>query len=121
MSDTTIPANTRVRYTDGHTDEIMVTMFQRTAAETYGKAHGWGSLMEAADNLNAHRAHLPCPQPPLTDLPFDRWLATVVSIEDINNDADTAVDMFGTPVAASVDDGEEEPDFGPFPAGTRTA
>ena len=24
MSDTTIPANTRVRYTDGHTDEIMV-------------------------------------------------------------------------------------------------
>ena len=53
MSDTTIPANTRVRYTDGHTDEIMVTMFQRTAAETYGKAHGWGSLMEAAVKFNA--------------------------------------------------------------------
>ena len=95
-NETAMPANTRVRYTDGHTDEIMVTMFQRAAAETYGKAHCWGSLMAAAVKL-----------------------ATVVSIEDINNDADA--DMFGTPVAASVDDGEEEPDFGPFPAGTRTA
>ena len=66
MSDTTIPANTRVRYTDGHTDEIMVTMFQRTAAETYGKAHGWGSLMEPPSSSTptapicaAARPHLP--------------------------------------------------------------
>ena len=110
MSDTTIPANTRVRYTDGHTDEIMVTMFQRTAAETYGKAHGWGSLMEAAVKFNAYSAYMRCRQTSLTDLPFDRWLATVVSI----------VDMFGTPVAANVSDGEEE-NFVPFPAGTPTA
>lgn len=120
MSDTTTPANTRVRYTDGHTDEIMVTMFQRTAAETYGKAHGWGSLMEAAVKFNAYSAYMRCRQTLLTDLPFDRWLATVVSIEDMANDTDDAVDMFGTPVAANVSDGEEET-FGPFPAGTPTA
>lgn len=120
-NETAMPANTRVRYTDGHTDEIMVTMFQRTAAETYGKAHGWGSLMQAAVKFNAYSAYMRCRQTSLTDLPFDRWLATVVSIEDINNDADADADMFGTPVAASVDDGEEEPDSGPFPAGTRTA
>lgn len=120
MSDTTIPANTRVRYTDGHTDEIMVTMFQRTAAETYGKAHGWGSLMVAAVKFNAYSAYMRCRQTSLTDLPFDRWLATVVSIEDIANDNDNAVDMFDTPVAANVSDGEEET-FGPFPAGTPTA
>lgn len=120
MSDTTIPANTRVRYTDGHTDEIMVTMFQRTAAETYGKAHGWGSLMLAAVKFNAYSAYMRCRQTSLTDLPFDRWLATVVSIEDIANDNDNAVDMFDTPVAVNVSDGEEET-FGPFPAGTPTA
>lgn len=121
MSDTTIP-NTRVRYTDGHTDEIMVTMFQRTAAETYGKAHGWGSLMEAAVKFNAYSAYMRCRQTSLTDLPFDRWLATVVSIEDMANDTDDtddAVDMFVTPVAANVSDGVEG-NFGPFPAGTPT-
>ena len=36
------------------------------------------------------------------------------------NDTDDAVDMFDTPVAANVSDGEEET-FGPFPAGTPTA
>lgn len=117
---TTVPANTRVRYIDGHTDEITVTMFQRTAAETYGKAHGWGNLMEAAVKFNAYSAYMRCRQTQLTDLPFDRWLAEVVSIEDIANDTETEpVDMFGAAVAAPA--AGEEQDFGPFPDGTPTA
>ncbi len=119
MSDTTIPANTRVRYTDGHTDEIMVTMFQRTAARPTARPTA-GAAQEADVKFNAYSAYMRCRQTSLTDLPFDRWLATVVSIEDMANDTDDAVDMFDTPVAANVSDGEEET-FGPFPAGTPTA
>lgn len=119
MNETTTPANTRVRYTDGHTDEIMVTMFQRTAAETYGKAHGWGTLMEAAVKFNAYSAYMRCRQTSLTDLPFERWLATVVSIEDMAKDND-AVDMFDAPSAVTGSDDEGENSV-PFPAGTPAA
>lgn len=118
MSDNTnTTANTRVRYTDGHTDEIMVTMFQRTAAETYGKAHGWGTLMEAAVKFNAYSAYMRCRQTSLTDLPFDRWLATVVSIEDIHNDVEPGPEYYNNdPIPSSHEGGAA----GPFHDGTKT-
>ena len=95
-TESSIPMNTRVRYTDGHCDEILVTMFQRTAAESYGKAHGWGNLMEAAVRFNAYSAYMRCRQTGLTSLPFDRWLSTVVSIEDIANDQTDTIDQMDT-------------------------
>lgn len=104
--------NTRIKYLDGHTDEVCVTMWQRCQAETHGKAKGWGNLMEAAVKFNAYSAYVRCRQIGVTALPFEQWADTVVSVEDMNNDvvdaeeSPTAYD--GTALLASTTD---EPDF----------
>lgn len=78
--------NTRIKYLDGHTDEVCVTMWQRCQAETHGKTKGWGNLMEAAVKFNAYSAYVRCRQIGVTTLPFEQWADTVVSVEDMNND-----------------------------------
>ena len=74
--------NTRIKYLDGHTDEVCVTMWQRCQAETHGKTKGWGNLMEAAVKFNAYSAYVRCRQIGVTTLPFEQWADTVVSVED---------------------------------------
>ena len=88
--------NTRIKYLDGHADEVCVTMWQRCQAETHGKAKGWGNLMEAAVKFNAYSAYVRCRQIGVTTLPFEQWADTVVSVEDMSNDP---VDTEETPTA----------------------
>ena len=57
--------NTRIKYLDGHTDEVCVTMWQR---------------------CHAYSAYVRCRQIGVTTLPFEQWADTVVSVEDMNND-----------------------------------
>lgn len=112
MSNETKTPNTRVKYLDGHTDEVCVTMWQRCQAETHAKAKGWGNLMDAAVKFNAYSAYVRCRQIGATDLPFEQWADTVVSVEDINNDTDAEEPitlMSGEPMPAATDG--DEPGF----------
>lgn len=104
--------NTRIKYLDGHTDEVCVTMWQRCQAETHGKAKGWGNLMEAAVKFNAYSAYVRCRQIGVTTLPFEQWVDTVIAVEDMNNDVVDAEESTaacdGTALLSSTTD---EPDF----------
>ncbi|RGU31636.1 hypothetical protein DWW84_07620 [Bifidobacterium pseudocatenulatum] len=116
--------NTRIKYLDGHTDEVCVTMWQRCQAETHAKAAGWGSLMEAVVKFNAYSAYVRCRQLSLTTLPFEQWADTVESVEDIKtNETDTAEPvtlMSGEAISpASASTGGDAPGFST--SGTTTA
>ena len=112
--------NTRIKYLDGHTDEVCVTMWQRCQAETHGKAKGWGTLMEAAVKFNAYSAYVRCRQIGVTTLPFEQWADTVVSVEDMSNDPvdteETPTTYDGTALLSSTTD---EPGF--LTSGTQEA
>lgn len=106
--------NTRIKYLDGHTDEVCVTMWQRCQAETHGKTKGWGNLMEAAVKFNAYSAYVRCRQIGVTTLPFEQWADTVVSVEDMNNDpadAETAETYSGDVLQYTATSGDDAPDF----------
>lgn len=100
MSNETKTPNTRVKYLDGHADEVCVTMWQRCQAETHAKAKGWGNLMDAAVKFNAYSAYVRCRQIGATELPFEQWADTVIAVEDMNNDAN---DSEEAPTALSSD------------------
>ncbi|KFI84485.1 hypothetical protein BREU_1260 [Bifidobacterium reuteri DSM 23975] len=111
--------NTRIKYMDGTTDEVCVTMWQRCQAETHAKAKGWGNLMDAAVKFNTYSAYVRCRQIGATTLPFEQWADTVISVEDMTNDAaadsdDTAPAYDGTALLAATPDSNgmaDTPDF----------
>ena len=110
-SNETKTPNTRIKYLDGHADEVCVTMWQRCQAETHAKAAGWGNLMDAALKFNTYSAYIRCRQLGVTTLPFEQWADTVESVEDMKNDATDDAEPVATLNGVTLDAGGDMPGF----------
>lgn len=79
---------TTVNYVDGHSETIAITLFDRMAAEKYGKAHDWGNSMESMVSVAAYAAYAALRRTArlAEGLQFDAWAQSVVSLPDTEID-----------------------------------
>lgn len=78
----------RVTYLDGRTEEVQVSMFEQRLAARYMRDHNCGTIMEDPVTYSAYQAYVKLRQNGRTNTPFDDWLKTVESVEDIKHHAD---------------------------------
>lgn len=75
---------TRVTYTDGTADEITVTMWEQRMAARYMANNDLGTVQSDPITFMGYQAYAKLRQMGRTTLPFDKWLATVIQVEDIH-------------------------------------
>lgn len=102
---------TKITYVDGHTDEITVTMFEQIMATRYLKNNHLGTVQDEPVTFAAYQAYAKLrAEGKLTD-PFDRWVRTVVQVEDIKPGTDTETIETPTGEIAAVSTSADTPDF----------
>lgn len=90
---------TKITYVDGHADEITVTMFEQIMATRYLKNNHLGTVQDEPVTFAAYQAYARLRADGKINEPFDRWVRTVVQVEDIKTTADDETD--DTPVFPS--------------------
>jgi hypothetical protein len=97
-------ANTRIKYVDGTSTDITVSIRQRCQAEQHAKAAGWGTAMESVVQCNTYASYAKLRSMGDVTQPFDAWADTVESIEDISREPkpeDDGDSDLGLPVGAT--------------------
>lgn len=83
---------TKITYVDGHADEIIVTMFEQIMATRYLKNNHLGTVQDEPVTFAAYQAYARLRADGKINEPFDRWVRTVVQVEDIKTTADAETD-----------------------------
>ncbi len=74
-------ATTRITYTDGTSETVLVTMRATCKAEAYAIESGWGPITQSPVRSGSYAAYAALRMAGRSLPDFDRWVDTVASID----------------------------------------